>query len=107
MLPAKVKHTFDHKDRFIPDVMDVNGRKGRRVVCVLGKDSRAYKVFDLDPLGDLGAEGDGPDITEHGTFNNGTEGFEDETEEDPNEVEAFPALVSRPIYDQEEGDWAC
>lgn len=28
--------------------MEVNGRKGRRVVCVLYGDGSRYEVFDLD-----------------------------------------------------------
>jgi anaphase-promoting complex subunit 4 len=49
---------------FIPERLEVNGRKGRRVVCVLGRDRLHYKVFDLDgeeegEEGEEGGEGEG------------------------------------------------
>ncbi|KAH0543232.1 hypothetical protein FGG08_002396 [Glutinoglossum americanum] len=33
---------------FVPEMLEINGRKGRRVVCVLGRDRLHYRVFDLD-----------------------------------------------------------
>jgi anaphase-promoting complex subunit 4 len=41
----------------VPEKLEVNGRKGRRVVCVLGKDRLHYRVFDLDGGGDVGEDG--------------------------------------------------
>ena len=43
--------------------MEVNGRKGRRVVCVLSKDGLRYRIFDLgdateEPSGDRDGKGD-------------------------------------------------
>ncbi|KAH7128403.1 anaphase-promoting complex, cyclosome, subunit 4-domain-containing protein [Dendryphion nanum] len=40
------RHVFDA--RFTPLKMVVNGRKGRRVVLVLGSDRKHYRVLDLD-----------------------------------------------------------
>ena len=43
-----------------PEKMEVNGRKGRRAICVLAQDRFHYRVYDLDsPLG-----GDGVRETE-------------------------------------------
>ncbi|KAK9461835.1 anaphase-promoting complex, cyclosome, subunit 4-domain-containing protein [Lipomyces oligophaga] len=42
---AQVKK-FD--DDFIPAQITLNGRKGRRVGCVLAQDMQRYRVFDLD-----------------------------------------------------------
>jgi anaphase-promoting complex subunit 4 len=39
-----------------PATLEVNGRKGRRVACVLYADRSRYSVFDLDTVG--GEEGD-------------------------------------------------
>ncbi|ORY05896.1 anaphase-promoting complex, cyclosome, subunit 4-domain-containing protein [Clohesyomyces aquaticus] len=39
-------HTFER--RFAPLKLVVNGRKGRRVVVVLGEDRKHYRVLDLD-----------------------------------------------------------
>lgn len=47
-LRSYVKHVFPARERFVPVRLEVNGRKDRRVVCVLGEDLRHYKVFDLD-----------------------------------------------------------
>jgi hypothetical protein len=44
------RHTFDHnvpaQER--PAKLEVNGRKGRRVVCVLDEQRTRYTIFDLD-----------------------------------------------------------
>ncbi|KAI9852491.1 MAG: hypothetical protein M1838_000585 [Thelocarpon superellum] len=44
---SQVCHNFS-PDAFQPIRLEVNGRKGRRVVCVLGNDGLHYKIFDLD-----------------------------------------------------------
>ncbi|KZF19733.1 hypothetical protein L228DRAFT_271053 [Xylona heveae TC161] len=44
-------HTFDGTDKFSPVRIEINGRKGRRAVCVLDRDLLRYKVFDLDSGG--------------------------------------------------------
>lgn len=43
-----IKHIFPASERFVPFKLEVNGRKGRRVACVMGEDLRHYKIFDLD-----------------------------------------------------------
>ncbi|KAF2194781.1 hypothetical protein K469DRAFT_744590 [Zopfia rhizophila CBS 207.26] len=45
-LKPYVKHVFE--GRFTPLKIVVNGRKGRRVVVVLGSDRKHYRVLDLD-----------------------------------------------------------
>ncbi|KAK5139652.1 hypothetical protein LTR04_003428 [Oleoguttula sp. CCFEE 6159] len=47
-----IRHTFFAAERFVPEKLAVNGRKHRRAVCVLGRDRRHYKVFDLDNMED-------------------------------------------------------
>lgn len=50
-----VIHAFSADSRFRPVHLNVNGRKDRRVVCVLGDDLKHYKLFDLDSVeGDSG-----------------------------------------------------
>ncbi|KAF2874139.1 anaphase-promoting complex, cyclosome, subunit 4-domain-containing protein [Massariosphaeria phaeospora] len=46
ILQAYTKHVFE--GRFTPLKLVVNGRKGRRVVVVLGSDRKHYRVLDLD-----------------------------------------------------------
>ncbi|EKG12239.1 hypothetical protein MPH_10646 [Macrophomina phaseolina MS6] len=43
-----VRHVFPASERFTPLKIDVNGRKDRRVVCVLSDDLKHYKIYDLD-----------------------------------------------------------
>lgn len=43
-----------------PKRMEVNGRKGRRVICIVAQDNFHYRVYDLDSATetqDLGPEG--------------------------------------------------
>lgn len=43
-----------------PERMEVNGRKGRRVICIVAQDNFHYRVYDLDSATetrDLGPEG--------------------------------------------------
>jgi anaphase-promoting complex subunit 4 len=46
MLLKHTRHVFE--GRFTPLRLVVNGRKGRRVVVVLGSDRKHYRVLDLD-----------------------------------------------------------
>jgi anaphase-promoting complex subunit 4 len=46
MLSKHTRHVFE--GRFTPLRLIVNGRKGRRVVVVLGSDRKHYRVLDLD-----------------------------------------------------------
>ncbi|KAI9882646.1 MAG: hypothetical protein M1823_005606 [Watsoniomyces obsoletus] len=41
-----VRHTFEART-FDPVQMDINGRQGRRVICVLTKSGQQYKILDL------------------------------------------------------------
>ncbi|KAF2461753.1 anaphase-promoting complex, cyclosome, subunit 4-domain-containing protein [Lineolata rhizophorae] len=43
-----LRHAFSLDEDFIPAILHVNGRKDRRVVCILSEDGRMYKVLDLD-----------------------------------------------------------
>lgn len=43
-----VRHTFPPDAKRVPLKMEVNGRKGRRVICILYEDRLHYSVFDLD-----------------------------------------------------------
>lgn len=43
-----VQHTFFPSGGWAPERIEVNGRKGHQVVCVLGKDNKHYKIFDVD-----------------------------------------------------------
>ncbi len=60
----QTRHTFDLKsqDAGRPARMDVNGRKGRRVVCVLDEQGMQYSIFDLDHA----AQDDGNEVAEDG-----------------------------------------
>lgn len=57
-------HVFEHEARFEPARLVVNGRKGRRVVVVLAKDGRHYRVLDLDHPSRRQEEGEGEGETE-------------------------------------------
>ena len=41
-------HVFEREGRFTPAKLVVNGRKGRRVIVVLAKDGKHYRVLDMD-----------------------------------------------------------
>jgi anaphase-promoting complex subunit 4 len=43
-----IKHTFASGDWLKPSKFEVNGRKNRRFVIVLGEDCRQMRIFDLD-----------------------------------------------------------
>ncbi len=48
LLATYTRHTFPRGGTSQPERLEVNGRKGRRVVCVLDQDKLRYRVFDLD-----------------------------------------------------------
>ena len=64
------RHVFE--GRFTPLKLVVNGRKGRRVVVVLGSDRKHYRVLDLDFK-----EGKAKGKTRHGRESGGAEVDED------------------------------
>lgn len=41
-------HQFSKGASWTPAILEVNGRKGRRAVCVLASDKLHYRVYDLD-----------------------------------------------------------
>ena len=43
-----VRHTFPHGLEWAPEKIEINGRKGRRIVCVLAKDKINYRIYDID-----------------------------------------------------------
>lgn len=43
-----IRHTFPKGLSWTPERLEVNGRKGRRVVCVVAQDKIHYRIFDLD-----------------------------------------------------------
>lgn len=45
-----VQHTFPVGPTWVPERIEINGRKGRRAVCVLARDRLRYRVYDLDSL---------------------------------------------------------
>lgn len=45
-----VQHTFSAGPTWTPERIEINGRKGRRAVCVLAQDRLRYRVYDLDSL---------------------------------------------------------
>ncbi|MCJ1390336.1 hypothetical protein MMC18_003195 [Xylographa bjoerkii] len=44
-----IQHTFPGDPSWAPESIEVNGRKGRRAVCVVAQDRLHYRIFDLDP----------------------------------------------------------
>jgi anaphase-promoting complex subunit 4 len=46
MIQRYTRHVFE--GRFTPLKLVVNGRKGRRVIVVLGSDKKHYRVLDMD-----------------------------------------------------------
>lgn len=51
-LAPYTRHIFPQESASQPEKLEVNGRKGRRVVCVLDQDGLHYRVFDLDSSAD-------------------------------------------------------
>ncbi|MCJ1435652.1 hypothetical protein MMC27_005027 [Xylographa pallens] len=44
-----IQHTFPSGSSWTPERIEVNGRKGRRAVCVVAQDRTHYRIYDLDP----------------------------------------------------------
>ncbi|PGH15908.1 hypothetical protein AJ79_02075 [Helicocarpus griseus UAMH5409] len=62
-----VRHIFpQQRGDMEPVELQVNGRKGRRVVCVMYADGKRYSVFDLDSSGGGGEEEEGEEMEEMG-----------------------------------------
>ena len=47
-IEAYILHAFPHSERFRPNTLAVNGRKNRRVFCVLGEDKRRFRMFSVE-----------------------------------------------------------
>jgi anaphase-promoting complex subunit 4 len=65
MVTQCTRHVFE--GRFTPLKLVVNGRKGRRVIVVLGSDRKHYRVLDMDFRkggGQVDGEGDSDEETE-------------------------------------------
>lgn len=43
---------------WVPERLEVNGRKGRRVICVLAQDNLHYRIYDLDSSSSAEGVGD-------------------------------------------------
>lgn len=44
-----LRHSFPKDPSWTPERMDINGRQGKRALCVLSQDALHYRVYDLDP----------------------------------------------------------
>lgn len=49
----RTRHIFPAGDPWAPKRIDINGRKGRRVMCVLAQDRKRYRMYDVDSGPDL------------------------------------------------------
>jgi anaphase-promoting complex subunit 4 len=59
---ATLMHRFSpQQSQSRPKKLEVNSRKGRRVVCVLDQDGMRYEIFDLDNLGEQDGDEAGDD----------------------------------------------
>jgi hypothetical protein len=45
---SRVRHTFNPEDMLKPLKIEINGRKNRRFVVVVGEDLRQLRILDLD-----------------------------------------------------------
>ena len=62
-----IRHTFSAGLPFEVKRLEINGRKGRRVVCVVAQDMMRYRIFDLDS-GSVDSEGVGVEKDDEGIF---------------------------------------
>jgi len=65
-LQPYIRHTFAASDRFKPLKLEINGRRDRRVVCVLAEDLKHYRIFDLDFAGNEAGESMVQDVSVEG-----------------------------------------
>ena len=42
------KHIFPTGVSWAPEKMDINGRTGRRVMCIVAQDKKRYRIYDVD-----------------------------------------------------------
>lgn len=61
-----VQHTFPTDLVWAPERIEINGRRGRRIICVVGKDKARYRIHDLDSVHEAEeAREDRSDETDH------------------------------------------
>ena len=63
-LKQYICHSFPAGSIWTPQRLEVNGRKGRRAVCVIAEDSLHYRIFDLDSSREVD-EAEGQEIGEN------------------------------------------
>lgn len=44
-----LRHSFPKGPSWTPERMDINGRPGKRAICVLAQDALHYRIYDLYP----------------------------------------------------------
>ena len=59
-----IRHTFPAGNIWTPQRLEVNGRKGRRAVCVISEDNLHFRIFDLDSSREVDGGEDEDDIEE-------------------------------------------
>lgn len=52
-MPELTRHIFPAGVSWAPEKMDINGRKGRRVMCIVAQDKKSYRIYDVDRNPDL------------------------------------------------------
>ena len=45
-----LRHSFPKGPAWTPERIEINGRKGRRAMCVLAEDTLHYRIYDLDSM---------------------------------------------------------
>jgi len=45
-----LQHTFPEDQSWIPERLEVNGRTGRRAVCIIAEDRMRYRIYDIDAV---------------------------------------------------------
>ena len=55
------RHIFPAGISWAPEKMDINGRKGRRVMCVVTQDKKRYRMYDVDSNPEVEEKEDGLD----------------------------------------------
>lgn len=57
----QIRHTFPHGSEWAPEKIEINGRKGRRIICVLAKDKINYRIYDMDTANEPDSRSDAMD----------------------------------------------
>ncbi len=48
LLDQLIMHAFPAGSAWIPERIEIHGRKGRRSICVVAEDRLNYRIYDLD-----------------------------------------------------------